>query len=576
VNPADGGVELFEGHGQGTRQRVAVRLEDRDVRSEDTQIELAVEERDSLPIRGEAVPVRVRLPLDQATQAEAAKVVCHLRGGIGAAQQRGDARSEVAMAKAGWQMDETRQGLHEGLDAGITEAHGGDPVPVELPRILQAVERLGRQGAVMTDAFSGQEGAIDVIPQGPQCRQLVEAFGEAEVVRVVDRQLAAQAVAFFEVLLQMGMFVFDVETRLDAVRDDARAIAAGRSGRPTRESTWKEQPDPIGAAEVEVVANDGLEEVAALHRTVKDLRETDFELTQGDAVIVAGSSVLRAQRPGQAVGPPVKELLQILGPELITQGLQPGGIGAREEAVVETGERDPGAAQLLFHPLVPVQADLDGIRHIRPNFEERRAPVQILDIEVVMVDGHRLAREVEGDAAPRQAALVGFECSHLLLGHSNEDDALVAREGGPMRGGEGIFVLARFEHDERHGVIRGERLDRGDKAIVHRTEQRRRGNRMSEMVAQKIAEPAGRLQLGHVPLQIDAIKTAHGEGDVILDNGLDVGRHQILLGRKIDDGTPREHTDDCIGPNIISEASPQTAQPSVFDLITGRFEAKLH
>ena len=99
---------------------------------------------------------------------------------------------------------------------------------------------------------------------------------------------------------------------------------------------------------------------------------------------------------------------------------------------------------------------------------------------------------------------------------------------------------------------------------------------MAEMVAQKVAEPAGRLKLGHVPLQIDTIQTAHGEADVILDNGLDVGRHQILLGRKIDDGTPREHTDDRIGPNIISEASPQTPQPGLFDPITRRFEAKLH
>src|SRR5712691_790835 len=254
------------------------------------------------------------------------------------------------MAKAGRQMDETRQGLHEGLDAGIAEPHGGDPVPISMQRMLQAVERFGRQGAVVTDALGREEGAIHVIAQSPQRRQLVEAFGKAEVVRVVDRQLAPQAVPFFEVLLQMGMFVFDVETRLDAVRDDARPIAEGRGGGPARESTGKEQSDPIGPAEVEVVANDGLEEVAPLHGAVKDLRETNFELTQGDAVIVAGGAVFRSQRPRQAVGPPVKELLQILGPELITEGLQPGGIGAREKAVVETRERDSGAPQLLLRP----------------------------------------------------------------------------------------------------------------------------------------------------------------------------------------------------------------------------------
>jgi len=309
MNPDDGRVELFKGHCQGTGQRVSVRLEDRSVGPKDPQIELAVEERDSLPVRGEAVPVRVRLALDQAAQAEAAQIVRHLRRGIRAAEQRGHARAEVAMAKSGRQMDETREGLHDGLDAGIAEPQGGDPVPVEMPRMLQAVERLGREGAVVTDAFSRQEGAIDVIAQGAQRRQPIEAFGEAEVVRIVDRQLAPQAVPFFEVLLQMRMFVLDVETRLDPVGDDARPIAKGRGRRPAREATGKEQAHPIGPAQVEVVTNDRFEEVATLRGTVKDLRETDFELTQGDTVFVAGGPVLGAQRPRQTMRPPVKKLL---------------------------------------------------------------------------------------------------------------------------------------------------------------------------------------------------------------------------------------------------------------------------
>jgi hypothetical protein len=63
---------------------------------------------------------------------------------------------------------------------------------------------------------------------------------------------------------------------------------------------------------------------------------------------------------------------------------------------------------------------------------------------------------------------------------------------------------------------------------------------------------------------------------VILDNGLDVGRHAILLGRKIDDGTLQEHADHHIGPNIISEASPQTLSLALCGTISRRFEAKLH
>ena len=82
---------------------------------------------------------------------------------------------------------------------------------------------------------------------------------------------------------------------------------------------------------------------------------------------------------------------------------------------------------------------------------------------------------------------------------------------------------------------------------------------MSEMVAQKVAKPSGGLQLGHVPLQIDAIQAPYGKRDVIPDNGLDVGRHSILLGGKIEDGTLHENVDARIGPNILSEAAPHRA-----------------
>jgi hypothetical protein len=55
---------------------------------------------------------------------------------------------------------------------------------------------------------------------------------------------------------------------------------------------------------------------------------------------------------------------------------------------------------------------------------------------------------------------------------------------------------------------------------------------------EEIAQAAGRLQLGHIGVQIQAIDTADRERYVLADNVGDVGRHQILLGGKVDDGTP--------------------------------------
>src|SRR6202011_107298 len=197
----------------------------------------------------------------------------------------------------------------------------------------------------------------------------------------------------------MGVLVLDMETGIDAIGDDAGLIAIGGGWRRARDATTKQESDPIRPAQIEILANHGLEEVAPLHRAVEDLRETDFELAERDPMIVAGASILGSQRPGKSVRPAIEKLLNVTGPELVAEDLQAYRIGARQKAIVETGERDLGAPELLLHPLVPVQTDLDGIRHIRTDLNERRPPVLVLHIEVIMVDGDRLPREVERHAA---------------------------------------------------------------------------------------------------------------------------------------------------------------------------------
>jgi hypothetical protein len=55
---------------------------------------------------------------------------------------------------------------------------------------------------------------------------------------------------------------------------------------------------------------------------------------------------------------------------------------------------------------------------------------------------------------------------------------------------------------------------------------------------EEVAETTGRLQLGHVGVQVHAIDAADFQRHVLADNGVDVGRHRDLLGRKSDDSTP--------------------------------------
>jgi hypothetical protein len=93
---------------------------------------------------------------------------------------------------------------------------------------LETVEGVGRQGAVVADALDRQERAIDVIAERPHGGQLVKAFGEIEIVRIVDREFAAEAAPFIEVLREMRAFVLNVEAGIDAVDNDARVIAIDR------------------------------------------------------------------------------------------------------------------------------------------------------------------------------------------------------------------------------------------------------------------------------------------------------------------------------------------------------------
>jgi hypothetical protein len=94
----------------------------------------------------------------------------------------------------------------------------------------------------------------------------------------------------FEVLLHMGMFVIHVKTRVHTLGHHPRAIPDGRWRGRAGDSDGKEESDAVGPAEVEIFSNHRFEEESPLHRPIEDLRETDFELIDREAVIIAGEA----------------------------------------------------------------------------------------------------------------------------------------------------------------------------------------------------------------------------------------------------------------------------------------------
>src|SRR3712207_7632924 len=59
--------------------------------------------------------------------------------------------------------------------------------------------------------------------------------------------------------------------------------AMGRCGRSPGELGGEQQADSVRTTQVQILAQQRLEEVASLHRAVEDLRETDLQLQIGRA-----------------------------------------------------------------------------------------------------------------------------------------------------------------------------------------------------------------------------------------------------------------------------------------------------
>src|ERR1700674_5206639 len=173
-----------------------------------------------------------------------------------------------------------------------------------------------------------------------------------------------------------------MQTGLDALGDHPGAIAEGRWRRVALDPTGKQEPHAIGPPEVEILADERLEKVPALHRAFKHIGETHLELRDGEAMIVAGGAVRGRHRPRQLLRPAIEEGLDIRRAQRVAGGLQGRRIRTREEAVVEALKPDALAAQTLLHPLVPVQTQLDGIRDVGADLEKAGTPVSSVDVEV--------------------------------------------------------------------------------------------------------------------------------------------------------------------------------------------------
>ena len=151
----------------------------------------------------------------------------------------------------------------------------------------------------------------------------------------------------------------------------------------------EDQPDLVGAAQVEVVADDLLEEDPAGDRLVEHLGQGELGLQHRDLVPVAGDAVRRGERMRQPAQPLAQQRVDLRRAEPVADRLDRGRVVDSGEPVVQRGRTRCLLGGLAFGPLVAVDAQLGVVGEVGAELEEERAEVVVEAVEVEVVDQRR-------------------------------------------------------------------------------------------------------------------------------------------------------------------------------------------
>ena len=148
----------------------------------------------------------------------------------------------------------------------------------------------------------------------------------------------------------------------------------------------EDQADLVGAADVEVVADDLFEEHPARDRFVEHLGQRELGLQDRQVVAVAGGPIGGGERVRQDGQPLTQQRVDLAGPELVADRLHRRRVVDSGEPVVQGGEPDPRLRGLAFGPLVAVEAQLGVVGEVGAELQEERAEVGVHAVEVEVVD----------------------------------------------------------------------------------------------------------------------------------------------------------------------------------------------
>jgi len=376
----EGGVELDESLTKRFGQVGGRGDEGGPVRLEQAEVDPTDHERKLQAGRRDDVAEGMWDALDEAMQPKTAEIVGHRTWRVTGelpAEQLGHLWTQVAVAEAQWEVTERTQRLQQGQHPRITQPQPSHTPAARADGLLDAIHQGCGHGETVAQTLGLQEALVDAAADLAEVRQRFEAFGALHIGRVIEGRLGADA-APFEILLEVGVLEADVERGRDPGGDDARTVAAVGWWRSTRQTRRKEQTDPIGTTQIQVLAQDGFEPTAAVDRLVEDLGQAHLHLPQTQSMPIPRGSIDLRQRPGQTLDPAIEERLNIARAKRVAHGLQARRVLAPAKAVVERLKGNAGLSQLLVRPMVAVQAQAHRVGQIGADLDKSRAPLGVL------------------------------------------------------------------------------------------------------------------------------------------------------------------------------------------------------
>jgi hypothetical protein len=287
----------------------------------------------------------------------------------------------------------------------------------------------------------------------------------------------------------------------------------------------EDQPDAVGAAQVQVVADHVVEEHPPRPGGVEDLGQGELGLQDRQVVAKPGAAVGGGERVRQPRQPFAHERLDLRVGQAVADPLQPPRLGAGGEPVVQRCVRDPPLGGLPLGMLMPVDDHAAVVREVRPEFDHEGAEVGVDPVEVELVGYPLLAHQPrERRPGVGVAAFAGAPHPGLLLRHPDEHDPLVRGEVGQVLLGHVVLALPRDELDQVQAALVDEPVDRRHERPRDRGHHRPRRERQPPMTLEEPDHAQLPLQLGHVQVQVHPIDR--------LDLQRDVARQDISSGTR--------------------------------------------